>query len=87
MAYDDLCCRHSPAKAVREYLRILQLAARVNETGVDNWLGSLLNNGEPVCADMVKKKLRQEGAPKKVTDVEINEVCLDGYDQLLEVAI
>jgi hypothetical protein len=87
MAYDDLCSRHSPAKAVREYLRILQLAARVNETGVDNWLGSLLNNGEPVCADMVKKKLRQEGAPKKVTDVEINEVCLDGYDQLLEVAI
>ena len=42
MAYDDLRERHSSGVASREYLAILELAARENETAVDDALRLLL---------------------------------------------
>ena len=38
MAYDELC-RQQPERAAKEYLRILHLAARESETGVDGGAG------------------------------------------------
>ena len=83
MAYDELSSHHAPAKAAREYLRILKLAARENEAGVDNSLRYLLEHEQQISADAVEASLGSGKKPEKVTDVAIQKVCLDGYDQLL----
>ena len=83
IAYDSLCKCHSPAKASREYLRILQLAAQENETGVDDCLRCLMNNEELISADNVEETFHSGKEPEVATDVVIDEVCLNNYDQLL----
>lgn len=83
IAYDSLCKCHTPAKASKEYLRILQLAAHENETGVDDCLRYLMNNEKLISADNVEEILHSGKEPELVTNVTIDEICLDGYDQLL----
>ncbi len=83
MAYDELSGRHAPVKAAREYLRILELAARANEAGVDNSLRYLIEHGRQISADVVETTFCSGKEPEQVTDVAIQKVCLDGYDQLL----
>lgn len=83
IAYDSLHNRHTPSKASKEYLRILQLAARENETGVDDCLRYLIDNEERISADKVKSILHSGKQLDPVTDVAIDEICLEGYDQLL----
>jgi transposase len=83
IAYDSLCDRHAPAKASKEYLRILQLAARENETGVDDCLRCLIDNEERISADEVTDLLLSGRKLEVATAVAIDEVCLYDYDQLL----
>ena len=83
MAYDELSEKHAPIKAAREYLRILELAARENEAGVDNSLRYLLERELQISFDAVEKILCSGKKPEKVTAVAIERVCLDGYDLLL----
>lgn len=83
IAYDSLCESHTPAKAAKEYLQILQLAASENETGVDDCLRYLLNNDECISGDSVEKTFHSGKKPKMETDVVVDEVCLNDYDQLL----
>jgi len=83
IAYDSLCERHTRTKAGKEYLRILQLAALENETGVDDCLRSLINEEELISADKVEETFHFGKKPEAATDVEIDEVFLQGYDQLL----
>jgi len=83
MAYDSLCERHDPTKASKEYLRILQLAALESESGVDDCLRLLINKEELISADNVEETFHSEKEPEAATDVEIDTVCLQGYDQLL----
>ena len=83
VVYDSLCERHSQKKASKEYLRILQLAALENEIGVDDCLRSLIHNEACISADKVEETFHLGKEPEAATDVEIDEVCLQGYDQLL----
>lgn len=83
IAYDSLCNRHSWAKAAKEYLLILQLAAHENEAGVDDCLRCLIDNDEQISAERVTALLGSGNQLAPVTDVEIDEICLKGYDQLL----
>jgi len=83
MAYDELSEKYAPIKAAREYLRILELAARENEAGVDNSLRYLLERELQISFDAVEKILCSGKKPEKVTAVAIERVCLDGYDLLL----
>jgi len=85
IAYDSLCERHTLTKAGKEYLRILQLAALENETGVDDCLRSLMNKEEFISADKVEETFHFGKEPEAATYVEIDEVCLQGYDQLLTI--
>ena len=59
MAYDVLCQRQ-PGRAAKEYLRILYLAARESEAGVEAALVELLAAGGRVDAALVAEKLRQQ---------------------------
>jgi hypothetical protein len=83
IAYDSLCKGHAPAKAGKEYLRILQLAASENETGVDACLRYLLDNDEHISANNVEETFHSVKEPEMATNVVVDEVCLNNYDQLL----
>ena len=83
MAYDVLL-EQQPARAAKEYLRILWLAAREGEAGVEAALAGLLDLGGPVGADRVQERLRQQGPTRPVTDVTVPAVDLALYDALLD---
>ena len=84
MAYDELRERHSSAVASRQYLRILQLAARDNETAVDDALRLLLGEGMTVEADQVERLLHEDDSIPPVTEVAVDEPDLFSFDSLLE---
>jgi hypothetical protein len=83
MAYDALK-GHRPARAAREYLEILLLAAQAGETVVDETLRLLLGGDQPLCGDAVAEAVRQGRRPPAVTDVTVINVDLTMYDRLLE---
>jgi hypothetical protein len=83
MAYDVLV-EQRPERATKEYLRILQLAARESEVGVDAALASLLDAGGLVDADAVKERLRQQSPVSPATEVTVGPVDLAAYDALLD---
>ena len=60
VAYDEL--RETvPGHASREYLQILQLAARENESWVDDALRFLLDNDQPITARTVREWVEAPG--------------------------
>ena len=83
MAYDWLRC-HRPALSVREYLSILELAARESESAVDGALQSLITTGAPITFGTIAARVQTDAAPARATDVVIDAVDLGLYDALLE---
>ncbi|MCI0658666.1 MAG: IS21 family transposase, partial [Acidobacteria bacterium] len=81
MAYDALGGRNG----TREYLAILELAAKDGETEVDAALRSLIHEGQPIRADVVATMVRSGHAPIPATEVRIAPVDLTHYDRLLGV--
>ena len=82
MAYDALK-RQRPARAHKEYLKILQLAARETEVGVDDALRVLLDQEQPINAGAVEAMVRSAQEIPSITDVLVDAVDLTTYDQLL----
>lgn len=90
MAYDALLREHraEPARADREYLALLLLAAQESEQRVDDALRLLLSGPGPVRAGSLRKEAVQEllasgQALPSATAVEIAPVDLASYDALL----
>lgn len=83
MAYDALCERHTLSKAGKEYVKILQLAARENETAVDDALRVLFARDETISVENVTTQLQSCLPVMPATQVEIAPVNLQGYDLLL----
>jgi hypothetical protein len=83
MAY-DLLVERQPARAAKEYLRILYLAARESEAGVEAALSGLLDAGGLLDADCVEERLRQHDPIRPATDVMVAPVDLAMYDALLD---
>jgi hypothetical protein len=83
MAYDVLRKRQ-PSRADKEYLRILHLAARESEAGVEAALVELLKEDGRMDAARVAEKVRQHGQAPQVTEVTVAAVDLRLYDALLE---
>ena len=83
MAYDMLKQEHTLQKASREYLLILSLAAKENETAVDEVLRFLFLRSDPVSAVSVEHLLLSRQNLSPVTDVTIRPVVLYAYDCLL----
>jgi hypothetical protein len=81
IAYDDLR-RRSPRPS-REYLAILEIAAKESESGVDEALRVLIEREEPVSVDAVKRIMESGEQLPAVTDVEIEHIELSVYDELL----
>jgi hypothetical protein len=83
MAYDALA-RQRPERASREYVRILHLAARESESGVEAALAALLDSGQLPEAAAVEERLRRRDQVEAPGEVVIGPVDLSLYDALLE---
>jgi len=82
VAYDELSAR-TPARASREYLAILELAAKESESGVDAALRQLIAREMPISAEVVEQIVCGANAPAAATEVTIAGVDLTTYDALL----
>jgi hypothetical protein len=81
MAYDALR-EAQPERGHKEYLAILYLAARQNETAVDGALRTLLASDRPVSRAAVEDLVRRAEEVPAVTDVIVEEVDLLDFDDL-----
>lgn len=86
MAWDALR-ETAPLRADKRYLEILELAAKEGEARVDDALRSLLEMGEPgegkLNAEAVRAMLLAGEAPAPATSIDIAEVSLNSFDELL----
>ena len=82
MAYDAMKVL-SGARPEKEYLRILELAARVNEAAVDEALRALIDQERPISFEAVEILARTGQTPAAPREVVIEAVNLASYDALL----
>jgi len=87
IAYDDLKKRHSQSVASRQYLNILYLAARENETAVDDALRMLIDKNTDISDEQVEAIVSLNHPVPTATEVKIPAVDLTCYDQLLEEVV
>jgi hypothetical protein len=83
MAYDALR-EYVPARAVQEYLAIVEMAALDGETLVDDALRLLLDSEEKLTAKAVEQFVRTQERVPEATAVRVEELELSCFDQLLE---
>ena len=82
MAYDVLK-ETTPSRAVKDYLEILHLAAHESETQVDDALRALFDAEAEISADVVKMILASKTPAIEATQVEVHQIPLQSYDELL----
>jgi hypothetical protein len=80
----DALREHSPARAAKDYLRILELAARESEAGVDAVLDRLLEEKVPITPTVVEEHLRHDQGLPQAIEVIVATVNVASYDILLE---
>jgi hypothetical protein len=83
MAYDYLAATAS-GRSAREYLGILQLAARQSEVEVDEALRRLLDLGSGVSLAAVTALVQEGLTPARLMEVNVAPINLSTYDDLFE---
>jgi len=84
IAYDILRDQHGAKQANKYYLKILELAAKENETFVNEALRFLINHADLIDFETVYKVVKSHQQPPAVIDVCVGEVDIKAYDCLLE---
>ena len=82
LAYDELRARH-PGGSTKEYLRILELAARQSESAVDDGLRRLLGQDRSINFEAVEALVIEGAELPLATDVEVEAADLSAFDELL----
>jgi len=82
MAFDALSVAHAPRVAATKYLEILQMAARQNETAVDNALAKWLDSDQPLTPEHVLKDVMDASSLPAPREVQIDAVDLSSFDDL-----
>jgi hypothetical protein len=83
MAYDALRAT-APSQAVREYLQILELAARENEAMVDSALQALLEEEQAINVQAVRDWIGCRETARPGTEVLVEATDLSWFDMLFE---
>jgi Mu transposase, C-terminal domain len=83
MAYDALRAT-APSQAVRQYLQILELAARENEAMVDSALQALLEEEQAPSVQAVRDWIRCRETARPDTEVLVEATDLSWFDMLFE---
>jgi hypothetical protein len=81
MAYDALRDT-APRRASREYLQILELAARENESLVDDALRILLEEDQPITFQAVSEWVGRRETARPATEVQVELTSLSSFDVL-----
>jgi hypothetical protein len=84
IAYDLLRQQHGGKYGNKQYLKILELAARESEVMVNESLRFLINCVGEISFDVVQEMVNSRQRPPAVTEVNIEDIDLTIYDQLLE---
>ncbi len=84
LAYDELT-KLNPNRSDKEYLLILNLAAKESEERVDEALRFLIEKNSIVNFHAVEKIVKSKEELPKATVINIADVRLEDYDELLEV--
>jgi transposase len=84
IAYDNLKNRYTAKSAVKRYLEILYIAAKESEIGVDNALRVLIDKNFDICKTQIQVLMHSNESVFRIDDIQIPEVNLKCYDQLLE---
>lgn len=84
LAYDALVKAHGCGKADRDYLQILELAAKENELAVDHALQDRFDRGLPLSVQALEEQVLAGCRPVPVTDRVMPAVALSAYDCLLQ---
>lgn len=84
MAYDWLCRDRSARAAAREYLKILQLAARDSQDAVQDALRLAIAENASISAEAIRLAVEQHQQVPPVTDVTVEAPDLQQFDSLLQ---
>lgn len=84
MAYDWLCQDRSARAAAREYLKILQLAARDSQDAVQDALRLALAKNTPISAKAIGLAVEQHQQLPAATEVTVESPDLRDFDSLLQ---
>lgn len=84
IAYDLLRDHYGPKQGNKQYLSILDLAAKESETLVNESLRFLISRADEISFEIVEAMVKSHLQPPAITDVTIDQVDLTIYDQLLE---
>ena len=84
MAYDQLQRQYGKKAGNKQYLKLLELAARDSETTVTGILRLFLRRGDPITFEAVEAQVKASQHPPSPTEVTIGPVDLEAYDHLLE---
>jgi len=88
VAYDILTENSFSRKSAnKQYIKILELAAKESESLVQSTLKTLIDNNNPVSFEVVEAMVKSETAADAVTDVYVADIDLGFYDSLLEEAV
>jgi len=86
MAYDRLKKRHTAQKAAKEYLRILEIAAKEGESLVDEILHNLLQLPINIAAADIEMFVESnKRLTRSKTEVKVTQPDLCAYDELLSL--
>jgi transposase len=84
ITYDLLCSQHGSKQGNKHYLKILKLAAKESQTLVNESLRFLVSRGDEIDSKIVEAIVESGLQPPAVTDVQVEQVDLGIYDELLE---
>jgi len=84
IAYDSLKKHHTLSVAAKQYLNILHMAARISETAVDDALRALTETDVQITDQRIKAIVESGQHIAPVTQINIADVDLTSYDQLLQ---
>ena len=85
IAYDLLREEQGLKSGNKQYLKLLELAAKDSETAVNETLRFLLSQNMPLSFEAVEAKVRSAQQAPSLTDVYVEEVDLAVYDRLLDL--
>lgn len=78
----DLLRQSDPLRGHKQHLSILELAAKENETAVDECLRRMIDQGLPISAQAVKEVVEAEPDLLPPRDARVDPVDLEEYDEL-----
>ena len=82
ISYDALK-KQAPSQANKEYLKLLHLASKESQSGVEESLKKLLDGSQAVSVQAVEDILKSGQQAIATQDVKVAEVSLSSYDALL----